>query len=242
MAGDSLPLDDGPVARFRRKRHMGKRGRVHVPARVEQLLADGDRLGERPAGVFERDEHEVAERMVARYGEAVFECSRERVGRVGRHGSDALADVAGGRDVGFLAQDAGRAAVVGHGDHGARLHPEREERADGHGGPGAAADDDGAQFARAVALDRADEGKVAKRSERRGGRRVLREGAFLHHGPTSPPGARRARGRGARRSRGSRSTSGNRRSIRRSRRFDAGRPCSRWRWRAAACPRPRSRA
>ena len=78
--------------------------------------------GNDPVGIFQRGQKEVAQSMVAGHGEAVLERPHKRVGGILRKGHEALADVAGRRDVGLLAQDAGAAAVVGHGHDGARLH------------------------------------------------------------------------------------------------------------------------
>ena len=52
--------------------------------------------------------------MVAREGKAVFERSRERVGIIRGHGSEAFADVARRKHAGLFAQNAGGTAVVRH--------------------------------------------------------------------------------------------------------------------------------
>lgn len=67
-----------------------------MPLGVHQPLTDGDGLGERPGGVFQRGEQEVPQRVVAGHGEAVFERPHERVGGVLREDDEALADIAGG--------------------------------------------------------------------------------------------------------------------------------------------------
>ena len=145
MAGHGLPLEGAAVARASRERHAIERGGIHVPPRIQQPLADGDGLGKRPGRILERRQHEVAQRVVASEREAVLERLGQRVVRVRSHCGDALAHVARRRDVGFLAQDAGGAAVVGHGDDGARIQAHGQKRAYGHGRAGAAADDDDAQ-------------------------------------------------------------------------------------------------
>ena len=98
-----------------------------MPPRIQQPLADGDGLGKRPGRILERRQHEVAQRVVASEREAVLERLGQRVVRVRSHCGDALAHVARRRDVGFLAQDAGGAAVVGHGDDGARIQSHGQE-------------------------------------------------------------------------------------------------------------------
>ena len=209
MAGHGLPLEGAAVARASRERHAIERGGIHVPPRIQQPLADGDGLGKRPGRILERRQHEVAQRVVASEREAVLERLGQRVVRVRSHCGDALAHVARRRDVGFLAQDAGGAAVVGHGDDGARIQSHGQERAYGHGRAGAAADDDDAQ-----ALVARDDGlRFAQCGERRRSRGVVGERTGNHgRSPTglqrhrSAPRRRRPRpatGRGARCSRGS---------------------------------------
>ena len=209
MAGHGLPLEGAAVARASRERHAIERGGIHVPPRIQQPLADGDGLGKRPGRILERRQHEVAQRVVASEREAVLERVGQRVVRVRSHCGDALAHVARRRDVGFLAQDAGGAAVVGHGDDGARIQSHGQKRAYGHGRAGAAADDDDAQ-----ALVARDDGlRFAQCGERRRSRGVVGERTGNHgRSPTglqqrrSAPRRRRPRpatGRGARCSRGS---------------------------------------
>ena len=74
-----------------------------MPLRVEQTLANGNRLGKRSAGVFKGREHEVAERMITRDGEAILERPHQRITRILRESRDAFANIAGRGDVGFLA-------------------------------------------------------------------------------------------------------------------------------------------
>ena len=152
-----------------------------MSSRVEHALAHGNGLGERPARILERDQHQVSERMVVRDGETVLERTGERVFRVGRHREDAFAHVARGRHVRFLAQKAGRAAVVGHGHHGARFHAEREQRSDGNRRARASADDDGVELVAAGSTGRAGQRQIAQRREGRGRRGILDEGTLLLH-------------------------------------------------------------
>ena len=122
MAGHGLTVQNAPVLGLGRQHHVVQRRGIHVPLGVHQLLADGDGLGKRPRRIFQRGQKEVAQSMVAGHGEAVLERPHKRVGGILRKGHEALADVAGRRDVGLLAQNTGAAAVVGHGHDGARLH------------------------------------------------------------------------------------------------------------------------
>ena len=181
MACDRLALEQFAAARLRSERDVGQRRRVHMPPRVEHMLAHGNGLGERPARVLERDQHQVPEGMVVRDRETVLERAGERVFRVGRHRKDAFAHVARGRHVRLLSQKAGRAAVVSHGHHGARFHAEREQGSDGHRRTRTAADDDGAKFVAAGSTSRAGQRQIAQRRESRGRRGVLDEGTLLLH-------------------------------------------------------------
>ena len=181
MARDRLALEQLTTARLRSERDVGQRRGVHMSPRVEHALAHGNGLGERPARILERNQHQIPEGMVVRNGETVLECAGERVFRVARHREDAFAHVARGRHVRFLAQKAGRAAVVGHGHHGARFHAKREQGSDGNRRARTAADDDGAKFVAAGSVGSAGQRQIAQRSESRGRRGILDEGTLLLH-------------------------------------------------------------
>ena len=116
---------------------MGTRGLA-----LPKAVADGDRLGKRARRILQGRKHKVSQRMVAREREAVFERSRERVGIIRGHGSEAFADVARRKHAGLFAQDAGGAAVVRHGHHGRHVCLKGKQRPYRNGGSGAAADDD----------------------------------------------------------------------------------------------------
>ncbi len=96
MAGDGLAVKQPPVARARAQRDVIERRGVDVPLRVEQTLANGNRLGKRSAGVFKGREHEVAERMITRDGEAILERPHQRITRILRESRDALRISPGG--------------------------------------------------------------------------------------------------------------------------------------------------
>ena len=125
---------------------VGERGRVDVPACRQVLLGVLDRLGKRPGQIGERRKHQIAERVAGKplaVREAVLEEARLQAGLVLGHRHEAVADVAGRQHAELAAQHARRAAVVGHGDDGARLEAEREQAVDDRRQAGAAADGDG---------------------------------------------------------------------------------------------------
>ena len=195
MAGHSLAVEHAPILGTGRQHHMIQGGGVHVPLGVHEPLADGDGLGERPAGIFQSREQKIAQGVVAGHGEAVLQRPHQRIGRVLGEGHKALADVAGGRGVGLFPQHAGASAVIGHGHHRTRLHAQRQQGANGHRGARAAADDHGAQGPVAlVQAAQVRQGALQGREGRRG-RRVHAEGVGFadRHGPTRPFGRRHAR-------------------------------------------------
>ena len=166
FAGARLAVETHAVACLGDKHHLVERGGIHMPACRKKPLADRNRLGKRARRILERREHEVAERMVAREREAVFERARQRVGGIGRHGREAFADVARRQDARLFAQDAGRAAVVGHGHHGRHVGLKRQKRPDRYGRARAAADDDGLHGRRRI-VQRLVAHFAAKARERR---------------------------------------------------------------------------
>ena len=147
-----------------------------MPARVEQTLADLNGLREFARGVLERGEHKIAQRMVVGKRKPVFECARKRVLGVGSHSANALTDIARRSDTRPFAQDARRAAVIGHRDHGGGFHAHGKERANGNGRTCATADDHGFQ---AAGLRHHGIGRVQRR-ERLGHGRVMGEMTALH--------------------------------------------------------------
>ena len=163
-----------------------------MPARVEQALANLNSLRELARGVLERGEHEIAQRMVVGKREPVFECARERVLGIGRHSTNALADIARRSDARPFAQDARRSAIIGHSDHCRRFHTHGKQRADGNGRTRTAADDHGFQGA---GFRHHGIGRV-QRCERLGHGRVMGKMTALHMAfvlhPAHPIGLRRA--------------------------------------------------
>ena len=141
-AGLRLSRERVAVARHGREHDGVERRGKHVAARLEDPLADLDRARKRPRGVFEGCEHEIAEGMVAGEREPVFERARQRIVVVARHRDEALADVARRKRTRLFANDAGRAAVIGHRNDGRHLGIQAQERADGDGSAGASPDHD----------------------------------------------------------------------------------------------------
>ena len=109
---------------------------------MEQVLADLYCLGEGIRRVLQRGEQKVSQSVVVCELETVLEGLGHGVIGVCGEGGKALAHIARRRGAGFLAQDAGRSPIVGHGHHRRGLDAQREQGADGNGRTRAAADDD----------------------------------------------------------------------------------------------------
>ena len=140
--------------------------------------------GNDPVASSSAARQEVAQSVVTGHGEPVLERPHKRVGGILREGHEALADVAGRRDVGLLAQNAGAAAIIGHGHDGARLHAQGEQRPDGDGSAGAPADDHRLQRTGVLIQRPQVRKRAAQGRERRRGRRIDAEGlgALLYAG------------------------------------------------------------
>ena len=95
-----------PIERARVEHHIVERGRIDPAFAAEQLAADLHRLRERTSCFLECGEHEVAERMIARKFEAIFERFGERIIRVLCECSKTFADITWWSDLCFSAQDA----------------------------------------------------------------------------------------------------------------------------------------
>ena len=141
LARTRLAAQKDAVAGLGAQNNLLKRRWVHAASRSQKPSADGDGLGKRARSILQGGKHKVSQRMVAREGKTVFERSRERVGIIRGHGSEAFADVARRKHAGLFAQNAGGTAVVRHSHHGRHLCLEGKQRTYGNGGSGAAADD-----------------------------------------------------------------------------------------------------
>ena len=115
---------------------------------AQHLAAQLDRLAERTGLGRKRGKQEIAQRVVVGKGETVLESAGQRTRRVGRHGHEALADVAGGHHAHLLADDARGAAVVGHGNDCRDEAAGCTQGANRIGLSRAAADGDGANLTR----------------------------------------------------------------------------------------------
>ena len=128
--------------------------------------------------------------MVVRKRKTILERLRKRIFRIGGHGADAFADVAGRRHVRFLTQDARRSAIIGHGHNGRRFHAHGQQRANGNRRTRAATDNDSTQ----VRCLRNNRIRSVERGKRFGHRRVVRKRPiiqvcvrYLHIGPLARP-------------------------------------------------------
>ena len=111
-----------------------------MPAGTQQLPTDLDGFRKRARCVFQRREHQIAQRMVAREIETVLERLGKRVVRVGGKGRQALADIPRRGHMRLFTQNAGGSAIVCHGNDRRCAHAHGQKRADGHRRAGAAAD------------------------------------------------------------------------------------------------------
>ena len=135
-----LAMNDVALTRLAGQTHELECGGMDVPDAAQQALAGVDGLDEGAHLLGKRHEQEVSERMVVDVGKAMGKGAGDGRRRVLGEGGEALAHVPRGHDVLLLAQQARRAAVIGHRHHRVDLCAHKAQRGDEPGLPRAAAD------------------------------------------------------------------------------------------------------